>query len=123
MARRVDGKAAPGLKIADPRGSHLEEAIWVTAHTRGGGKGSKRRKSAEGAEGAEGSAAAPLEFKVGDDVEAKMRGITYGYFEGHITKANDDGTFVVHFDDGSDHVDPKVPKTKMRHALRPVSPC
>lgn len=101
---RVDGKAMPGLRIADPAESHLEAATWVTNHTRGGGKESKRSTAVDA--GAE-------TFQVGDRVEARMTGCGRGFYDGTIAEENSDGTFVVEFDDGD--VDKGVKEKNIRY--------
>jgi len=105
---RVDGVAAEGLRLADPAENHLTAATWVTKHTRGGGAGTGEKKSA-------GDASV---FGVGDIVEARCRKggrLLHGYYPGHITEANADGTFVVKFDDDSGDVDRKVQPKNMYH--------
>ena len=98
---RVDGEAAEGLRLADPAESHLTAGVWVTKHTRGGGTGT----------GGGRGVGDPATFKVGDLVEAKWH---YGWYGGHITAANDNGTFIVEFDDGSGDVDRKAKPKNMR---------
>ena len=88
---RVSGQAKPGMKITDPRESHLAEGTWSTKHTHGGGKGSKQQEQT-------GAASA---FTVGQEILAKWKR-THGWYDAVIQQINDDGTYWLLYDDGDE---------------------
>ena len=98
---RVDGVPKRGLRIADARGSHLEEATWSNNQTRGRGTGSRNKAQPKKAQ----NVAPEEDFVVGAAVMAKFKTLK-GMYEGNIVKRNADGTYEVHFQDGD--IDTKV---------------
>ena len=91
----MSGEAAPGLRLADPRESHMKEGAWNTNHTRGGGSGSGYKEKSTGAH----------EFTAGQAVLAKFKSLP-GKYPGTINVDNGDGTYVVVYEDGD--IDNKV---------------
>ena len=46
-----------------------------------------------------------------------MTGYGGGFYPGHVVQANENGTFVVHFGDGTGDIDKKMKPKNMRHDL------
>ena len=96
----VDGKKVSNFKIADPRGSNLEEATWAQNYTHGGQAKPKRAPTVK------------TVFEVGAAIEAKWKG-SYGYYCGQIDAVNENGTYQVEYEDGD--FDAEVPAKHIRY--------